>query len=179
MAFPLSVTSEFDAPAIDDVAATVSRIAADLRPRVAGVQLSGNHLTFERDWQWFVTGWDPLFGISSGRVRISERTSSLVVAYEIRFAHLLVGTSAVATSLMVMGLSTTHDGELLSWLGAGVLAWTWLHGMNVLTTRYRFRRWLQGVVAPEVYLPKWPIELGNAAARAWFRLAHSRRRQRG
>ena len=68
MAFPLSAMGEFDAPGVDDVAATLSRIAADLRRRVAGVQFSGNQLTFQGDWPWFTTGWDPVFGISSGHV---------------------------------------------------------------------------------------------------------------
>ena len=178
MAFPLSVTGEFDAPAIDDVAVTVGQIAADLRHRVAGVQFSGNQLTFQGNWPWFTTGWGPVFGISSGHVHITERASSARVVYEIRFAHLLVKTSIAATAVVVIGLFTTGDVELFTWLGIGILGWTWVLGMEVLTIRYRFRRWLQGVVAPEVYLPKWPIELGNAAARAWFRLAHSQRRSR-
>ena len=176
MAFPLSATGEFDAPVVEDPEVAVARIAAALKGRVASVQFSGNQLTFQGDWHWFVTSWDPLFGISSGRVRISERASSVAVAYEIRFAHLLVGASVAAASLMVMSRSTIREGGVLTWLGIGVLAWTWLHGMNVLTTRYRFRRWLQEVMAPDIYLPKWPIEVGKAAARVWFRMAPSRRR---
>jgi hypothetical protein len=138
------------------------------------VQFSGNQLTFQGDWPWFTTGWDPVFGISSGHVHITERASSARVVYEIRFAHLLVKTSIAATAVVVIGLFTTGDVEPFTWLGIGILAWTGVHGMEVLTSRYRFRRWLQVVVAPELYLPKWPIALGNAAARAWFRLAHPR-----
>ena len=94
---------------------------------------------------WLVTNWNVLIPIGSGELRFSQEGDRVLIHYSASLVELFVTVTLML--LIMLGIVPLLAGEHTLWpLGFLPLGWLWLFGMNYLTTKSRFPRFLRRAV---------------------------------
>jgi hypothetical protein len=144
MPFPFSLEG---AVAIEmvDLGLTLSAVETALRKaKPAVLTRDGAKITFRAGVFRFglMTNWNLLIPIGSGELLFTQEGDRVLIHYSVSLVELFVTVTLML--LFMLGIVPILAGERTLWpLGFLPLGWLWLFGMNYLTTKSRFPRFLR------------------------------------
>ena len=104
---------------------------------------TGLRIHFTTGFARLVLSTNLLAPISSGELLIQPKSGGLVVVYNVRFTHMLVGASVMVFFFFgpfVLSAPNMSSAQAVALL---VGAWMWLFGGNVVLALIRFPRWIR------------------------------------
>lgn len=136
--FPTHITGRIELAAAtpERVDSIAERFVSELaRVRASDVMRQGNTITFKGGVFRLVSSWNILGPVSQGAIELKVGPPP-EIAYRFSCIQMLVITTLM---VIVMGLfvATSPRAPLALKLGAPVIMWLWLFGMNYLIAAYR------------------------------------------
>lgn len=92
-----------------------------------------------------ISGLNPTAVISSGTLKFSSDDHRVRISYHLRFTELVFFASIVVSVLVAPLLLRAPNVTEAKAVGILVFIWVILVGGNYMFTRWRFRKWLEGV----------------------------------
>ena len=144
MPFPFSLEGTVAIEMVD-LAPTMSAVETAIRKRKPTViTRDGAKITFRAGLfrLGLMTNWNLLIPIGSGELLFTQEGDRVLIHYSVSLVELFVAVTVML--LIMLGIVPLLAGEhSLAPLGFLPLAWLWLFGMNYLTTKSRFPRFLR------------------------------------
>lgn len=142
MPFPFSLEGTV-AIEMADLASTISAVETAMRKaRPSALTRDGAKITFRAGVFRLVSNWNQLVSIGSGELLFSQEDSRVLIHYSVSLVELFVTVTLLL--LIMFGIVPLLAGGHTLWpLGFLPLGWLWLFGMNYLTTKFRFPRFLR------------------------------------
>jgi hypothetical protein len=144
MPFPFSLEGTVAIEMVD-LASTMSAVETAIRKAKPGaITRDGAKITFRAGAfrLGLMTNWNVLIPIGSGELFFSQEGDLVLIRYAVSLVELFVTVTVML--LIMLGIVPILAGEHTLWpLGFLPVAWLWLFGMNYLTTKSRFPRFLR------------------------------------
>lgn len=144
MPFPFSLEGTVAIEMVD-LAPTMSAVETAIRKRKPTViTRDGAKITFRAGLfrLRLMTNWNVLIPIGSGELLFSQEGDRVLIRYSVSLVELFVTVTAMV--LIMLGIVPILAGaHTLAPLAFLPLGWLWLFGMNYLTTKSRFPRFLR------------------------------------
>jgi len=144
MPFPFSLEGTVAIEKVD-LAPTMSAVETALRKaKPKGIRRDGAKITFRAGIfrLRLMTNWNQLIPIGSGELLFSQEGDSVLIHYSVSLVELFATITLMLVFMLgiVPILAGAHTLVPLAFLPVG---WLWLFGMNYLTTKFRFPRFLR------------------------------------
>lgn len=94
-----------------------------------------------------VHNWNLLSAISAARIELTPQPRGVSITYNVQLKQLLWGCVIFSGVLLIVAMLSRSLAFLIS---SQIAVWGWLFGASYLTTRFRFRRFLERVAKTEV-----------------------------
>jgi hypothetical protein len=124
--------------------------AALLAKRANDVQLSGGLITFRVEIFRFVTSWNILTPITSGKITVSPGSPGSI-DYSFSCARLLILATGASFAFGLLAPSSSGDSAVFH-LMIALVAWAWLFGGNYLIATWRISSFVRNVIAESTLL---------------------------
>ena len=140
--FPLTISGRIESASIsaEQVPVLVAGLSSALaRARASDVTCAGNALAFRAGIFRLVFSWNVLVPVGSGAIQVLAGTAGSV-RYRFSCVQMLVVISIMTLSLAMLIPRT----EPLAWrIGAPIVLWLWLFGMNYMVASFRLPAFLR------------------------------------
>ena len=140
--FPISIEGQFELPQGDFAhvdAALTSMQDALTAVRASTVSRDGNAVTYTASLWRFVTNWNILAPVPTGRIEIQPGMPGVVTFRFSTILLLMLGTAGATFIAAAAG----QDGHLGFGLVVFAVGWLWLFGMNYLIAYLRLRAFVR------------------------------------
>ncbi len=110
---------------------------------------AGGVLRFNVSTAAFFSRWNPLAGVTSGKIEVADRGGRLLVSFTLQFLRAVLILTAVTGVMVAQMLAVTRTLGQTPWMALGVIAVGCVItvALSHIGSALRFRSFLQGLVA--------------------------------